>query len=176
MKIYTVERLDKFDYDFSVGLEKCGCFYDKDKALQKARQVYETMCGEYEDEMKRYANEEDEASGETLTEEDAENGYYLIAFGYGEDYECHSVAVEEYEIKDELSHWEKRKVFDELHEYYLIEDIKSKLEDMENYTATDEDIRSIAYKAQKSLDNNDNYWESYWLTIEYAIENHFEEV
>lgn len=61
MKIYTVERLDKFDYDFSVELKKCGCFYDKKNALQKAKEVYESMCGEYEDGMARYADEEDEA-------------------------------------------------------------------------------------------------------------------
>lgn len=173
MKIYTVERLDKFDYDCSIELKKCGCFYDRDKALQKAKQVYETMCGEYEDEMQKYADEEDEASGKTITEEDAENGYYLVAFGHDEDYECHTVAVEEYEIEDEPSHWEKRKVFDELHEYYLIEDIKGRLED---YTATNEDLRSLAYKAQKALDNNDSYWESYWCTIEYVIEDYFKEV
>ena len=39
MKIYTVERLDKFDYDFSVELKKCGCFYNKEKAVQKAKEV-----------------------------------------------------------------------------------------------------------------------------------------
>lgn len=172
MKIYTVERIDKFDFDFSVLPKKCGCFYDKDKALQRSRQVYETMCGEYEDEMRRCADEEDEASGKTRTEEDIENGYYLVAFGHDEDYECHTVAVEEYEIKDELSHWEKRKVFDELHEYYLIEDIKGRLED---HAATDEDLRSLAYKAQKTLDNNDSYWESYWCVIDYTIEDYFKE-
>lgn len=49
MKIYTVERMDKFDYDFSVELKKCGCFYDKKNALQKAKEVYESMCSEYKD-------------------------------------------------------------------------------------------------------------------------------
>lgn len=129
MKIYTVERLDKFDYDFSVELKKCGCFYNKEKALQKAKEVYESMCGEYKDGMARYADEEDEASGKTRIEEDAENGYYFVAFGHDEDYECHNVAVNEYEIEDELSHREKRNVYDELNENYLIEDIKCKLED-----------------------------------------------
>lgn len=40
MKIYAVERLDKFDYDFSVELEKCGCFYNRNSALQRAKQIY----------------------------------------------------------------------------------------------------------------------------------------
>ena len=171
MKIYTVERLDKFDYDFSVELKKCGCFYNKEKALQKAKEVYETMCGEYEDGMAKYGNKEDEASGKTRIEEDAENGYYLVAFGF----ECHSVAVEEYEIEDELSHLEKRNVYDELHEDCLIEDIKWKLEEMEDYTAINEDLKSIAYKAQKTLDNNDSYWDSYWCTLENVIEDYFQE-
>ena len=175
MKIYTVERMDKFDYDFSVELKKCGCFYDKKNALQKAKEVYESMCGEYKDGMARYADEEDEASGKTRIEEDTENGYYLVAFGFEEHYECHSVAVEEYEIEDELSHWEKRNVYDELHENYLIEDIKCKLEEMEDYTATNEDLKSIAYKAQKTLDNNDYYWDSYWCTLENVIEDYFRE-
>ena len=96
MKIYTVERLDKFDYDFSVELKKCGCFYNKEKALQKAKEVYETMCGEYSDEDCY----EDMASGKLYVEEDAENGYYCIAFGYEEDYECHCVAVEEWEMEE----------------------------------------------------------------------------
>ena len=175
MKIYTVERLDKFDYDFSVELKKCGCFYNKEKALQRAKEVYETMCSEYEDGMAKYGNEEDETSGKTRVEEDAENGYYLVAFGHDEDYEYHNVAVNEYEIEDELSHREKRNVYDELHEDCLIEDIKSKLEEMEDYTAINEDLKSIAYKAQKTLDNNDSYWDSYWCTLENVIEDYFKE-
>lgn len=175
MKIYTVERMDKFDYDFSVELRKCGCFYNKKNALQKAKEVYESMCGEYKDGMARYADEEDEASGKTRIEEDTENGYYLVTFGFEEHYECHSVAVEEYEIEDELSHWEKRNIYDELHENYLIEDIKCKLEEMEDYTATNEDLKSIAYKAQRTLDNNDYYLDIYWDAISYAIKDYFKE-
>lgn len=103
MKIYTVEGMDKYDYDFSVELTKHGCFADKGKALQTAKRVYETMCGEYEDEMVRYSDEdsyEDIASGKLYVEEDPENGYYCIAFGFEEHYECHSVAVEEWEIEE----------------------------------------------------------------------------
>lgn len=68
MKIYTVERMDKFDYDFSVELKKCGCFYNKKNALQKAKEVYKFMCGEYKNDMARYADEEDDASGKTHEE------------------------------------------------------------------------------------------------------------
>lgn len=58
-------------------------------------------------------------------------------------------------------------------DYDFIEDIKCKLEEMEDYTATNEDLKSIAYKAQKTLDNNDSYWDSYWCTLENVIEDYF---
>ena len=176
MKIYTVERLDKFDYDFSVEHIKCGCFHNRNSALERSKQVYEKMCGEYEDEMRRYADEECEASGKTRVIEDDEYGYYLIAFGHDEDYECHSVSVEAYEIEDELDHWDKRKIYDELHEYYLIEDIKGRLEDAEIYAVEGDVLRNLAHKAQKSLDNNDSYWDSYWCVIENVIEEYCKEV
>lgn len=103
MNIYTVEGLHKFDYDLSVSLTKHGCYTDKAKALQQAHNVYESMCAEYEDEMRRHADPEcfeDEASGALHVEEDKENGYYCIAFGANDDYECHSVAVETWELEE----------------------------------------------------------------------------
>lgn len=104
MKIYTVEKLSKYDYDFSVEITKHGCYADKAKALERAKLEYENMCAMYEDEMARYSDEdcyEDAASGKLRVEEDAENGYYLIAFGLEKDYQCHSVAVEEWELDDQ---------------------------------------------------------------------------
>ena len=100
MKIYTVERMDKYDYDFSVQLRKYGAYKNRNAATEKAKRIYERMCGEYKDKMLRYADEEDEASGKPYIEEDAKNGYYCIAFGFEEDYECHSVAVEEWELEE----------------------------------------------------------------------------
>ena len=89
MKVYTVERMDKYDYDFSVEIRKEGCYSDKNKALERAKKVYESMCSEYEDDMLRES-----------VEEDPEYGYYAISFGYDEDYEFHSVAVEEWEMEE----------------------------------------------------------------------------
>ena len=101
MKVYTVQRMDKYDYDFSVELRKCGCFADKEKAKEKARLVYEGMCGEYEDEMLEYSNEFIYGEPALLeTEEDDENGYYRISFGEEADYEVHNVAVNEWELED----------------------------------------------------------------------------
>ena len=149
MRIYTVERMDKYDYDFSVEIKKYGAFKDRKKAIRKAKEVYETMCGEYKDGMAKYSNEEDEASGKTRVEEDAENGYYLVAFGHDEDYECHNVAVNEYEIEDELSHREKRNAYDELNEDYLIE---------EGYILEDahsgfHDVRKAKETVHKAIEN-----------------------
>lgn len=103
MKVYTVQRKDKFDYDFSVMLTKCGCFADKEKAKKRARSVYEGMCGEYEDEMLEYSDKdeyEDEYDGALVVEEDPENGYYCISFGYEENHEVHNVAVNEWELQE----------------------------------------------------------------------------
>ena len=103
MKVYTVQRKDKFYYDFSVELKKCGCFTDIEEAKRKAKTVYEKMCGEYEDEMLEYSDKneyEDEDDGALAIEEDFENGYYRISFGFEENYEVHSVAVDEWELHE----------------------------------------------------------------------------
>jgi len=52
----------------------------------------------------------------------------------------------------------------------LIEDIKDKAAMME-IEKSDEEIERIADIADKSIDNNDSLWESYWMSIEYALEN-----
>ena len=103
MKIYTVERMDKYDYDFSVEIKKYGAFRDRKKALKRAKEIYERMCGEYEDKMLRYSDKDvysDEYNGSLYVEEDPEYGYYEISFGCDGPYECHSVAVEEWEMED----------------------------------------------------------------------------
>lgn len=95
MKIYTVERMDKYDYDFSVQLMKGGCYIDRNKAIERAKEIYESMCAEYEDEMKRYSD-----VGALYVEEDDEFGYYQIQFGFDEDHEFHCVTVEEWEMEE----------------------------------------------------------------------------
>ena len=99
MKVYTVLRQDKFDYDFSVELKRCGCYVNIEDAKQKAKAIYEKMCGEYEDEMLEYSDQdtyEDEYDGALVVEEDFENGYYEITFGHEEHHEVHSVSVDEW--------------------------------------------------------------------------------
>ncbi len=158
MKIYTVERMDKYDYDFSVEITKHGCFTDKEKALQKAKQVYESTCGEYEDEMARYSDKDeypDVDAGGLNIEEDPEYGYYGISFGYDEHYEFHGVAVEEWELEDEQDKINDEEWFGQVR--WCDEDLENALE-VQGYSVTKKNIEKL-----RALCNN------HWFT-DYMIE------
>lgn len=72
----------------------------------------------------------------------------------------------------ELTREECRKVYDELDKEYKTEDIRGKLEEMEiELEVTDELILDVEH----TLGNNDGYWDSYWCTIEYVIEEYMKE-
>lgn len=72
----------------------------------------------------------------------------------------------------ELTREECRKAYDELDREYKAEDIRGKLEEMEiELDVTDELIDQVDH----ALGNNDSYWDSYWCTIEYAIEEYMRE-
>ena len=95
--------MDKYDYDFSVLITKCGCYTDRNKALAKAHEEYTAMCAEYDKEMREYFDEDggyDIDDGNTYVEADDKDGYYRIAFGHEEHYESHSVYVEEWELAE----------------------------------------------------------------------------
>ena len=105
MKVYTVERQNKFDYDFSIELLKVGCFLDKAKAIELAKAEYESMQAEYEDQMLKYSDEDiynphEHDSGALYVEEDDECGFYFISFGNDEHYESHCVWVEEWDVTE----------------------------------------------------------------------------
>ena len=171
MKVYTVQRMDKYDYDFSVTLIKYGCFTDKEKAKETSKLAYKKLCEECEDEIKQYSNEDeyyDISEGALEVEEDEENGYYRISFGFEEDYEMHNIAINEWDL--ELSGMDEYDVYRKCKREYLIEDIKEKAEDME-YDLTGVDMERLADRAEKTLGNNDSMYESYWMSIEYTIEN-----
>lgn len=104
MVIYVVSSMSKYDYDFSVETQKHGCFRptSRDKAITKAREVFESMMNEFDEEIKKYGNKEeypDEDFGALHIEAYDEYGYYQISFGAREHYECHSVYVDEYELE-----------------------------------------------------------------------------
>lgn len=104
MKVYTVQRMDKIEYDFSVEVTNHGCYMDKEKAVRKANKVYKNMCKEYENQMLKYSDaniydQDDDESGALYVEEDHENGYYAIAFGPDENYESHVIGVDEWIVQ-----------------------------------------------------------------------------
>lgn len=105
MKVYTVQRQNKFDYDCSVELLNLGCYADKEKAIARAKQEYERMQGEYEDEMLKYSDKDvydpdDYDSGALYVEADDEEGFYLITYGADEHYENHIAFVDEWEVQE----------------------------------------------------------------------------
>ena len=75
----------------------------------------------------------------------------------------------------ELTHAEVREAFLEMEREYLIEDIQGKAEELK-VDLNEEELNTIADIAQSGLSHNDSYWESYWLTIECAIENRHNEI
>lgn len=73
----------------------------------------------------------------------------------------------------ELTREECRKAYDELDREYKIEDIRGKLEEMEiELEVTDKLIADVEH----ALGNNDGYWDYYWCTIEYVIEEYMREI
>ena len=102
MKVYTVQGMHKVDYDFSVEIFNLGCFTDKAKAIEKAKEDFEaSKHNDFAEAIERYSDEKkyrDVDEGLLEIEEDDENGYYRLSFGYEEDYEVYSVAVDEWEL------------------------------------------------------------------------------
>lgn len=68
----------------------------------------------------------------------------------------------------ELTWAEMREVYEFMKRDFIKEDITSKADEME-IELTDKEIDDIADIAQSGLEHNDSYWESYWMTIEYAV-------
>lgn len=105
MKIYTVQRQDKFDSESSVSLLNLGCYTDKERAIERARAEYEIMRYEYEANMLKYSdtdtyNPEEYGSGALFIEEDNEYGLYFISYGSEENYESHTTWVDEWEVQE----------------------------------------------------------------------------
>ena len=154
MELYAVIKQSKYDYDFSVATTKHGIFVNKTEAINKAKAVFENL------------KEEDDYKLENLEYDiDEENGYFAMSFGFEEDYENHCVTVEKFELEpaDVGTIYRKQK-----HDYF-VEDVKAKAEEME-IELTNEEADEIADWAEDGLNNNDSYWEDYWMAIEYALE------
>lgn len=78
-------------------------------------------------------------------------------------------------IEIELTWAEMREVYEFMDLGYKKEDIISRAEEME-IELTEEEINDVAEIVNSGLEHNDSYWESYWLTIEYAIEHRNEDM
>ena len=72
-------------------------------------------------------------------------------------------------IEYELTFDEMLDIYHEMDKSYLKEDITSR---MEGIACSKDDLEYIAQRVKKALDNNESYWESYWMTIEYVIESY----
>lgn len=69
----------------------------------------------------------------------------------------------------ELTHTEMYDAYRACKRELLIDDIKNKAIEMEIDIANI-DIDGAADRAEHAIDNNDYLWESYWMNIEYALE------
>ena len=155
MELYAVVKQSKYDYDFSVLTTKHGIFVNKMEAINRAKTVFEGMQEPGDEDLENLEFEIDE-----------ENGYFEMSFGYEEDYENHCVTVETFELSDS----DAFQIYIRQQRDSLIDDIKYKAEGMEMDLETI-DFEKVAHRAEKSINNNDGLWESYWLSIEYALEN-----
>lgn len=158
MELYAVVKQSKYDYDFSVETVKHGIFVNKMEAICRAKTVFESLKEPGDDELENLEFEIDE-----------DNGYFEMSFGYEEDFESHCVTVETFKLSDT----DVFQIYRKQQKDSLIEDIKGKAEEMEmDLNAID--FNRVAHRAEKSIDNNDGLWESYWLSIEYALEKEME--
>lgn len=66
---------------------------------------------------------------------------------------------------------EEYKAYLKVKKELLRNDIKESYEAMSPFKPTEEQLDSLCDKVEKTLDNNDSYRESYWLSIEYNIED-----
>lgn len=95
-RVYTVEITHRRDYDFSFEQRKMGCFYDRDKAVKRAKNGFAALKEMLANKINRYDNAE---YGATWIEEDDDVGYYCISFGEDEEYESHQICVEEWFVE-----------------------------------------------------------------------------
>lgn len=67
------------------------------------------------------------------------------------------------------------------HEEYefdcMVEDVKSQYDQSEyDVELSEDDINTVASFALHSLHKNDSYYESYWMTVQYTLDNYIDNV
>lgn len=73
-------------------------------------------------------------------------------------------------IEIELTYSEMYEAYRQCKRELLIEDLRNKaIED--DVDLDNVDIEKLADRADRAIDNNESMWESYWMSIEYALED-----
>ena len=78
-------------------------------------------------------------------------------------------------IEYELTYEEMRNAYDEMKEVYIIEDIKSRYDEDDMPGITYQDLKEMVRRINKTLDCNEHYWDSYWMSVENEVEAYLEE-
>ena len=79
-------------------------------------------------------------------------------------------------IAIELTAEELRMAYEEKNHEYFTEDVKGSVESMEIEEEFDEsDYKELAWRFEHALGRNDSYWDSYWCTMAYVIEEYIKE-
>ena len=74
----------------------------------------------------------------------------------------------------ELTHSEMRKVYEHMKAEYLREDIECRASD-NGVELSKAELEYVISRVDKSLSNNDCYWDIYWGTIDSIIEEALED-
>jgi hypothetical protein len=77
-------------------------------------------------------------------------------------------------VEYELTRAEMREVYEKMKAEYLREDVECKAEEME-IELSDTTMDYVVGRVEKCLSNNDSYMESYWMTIEYVLNEQVED-
>ena len=74
----------------------------------------------------------------------------------------------------ELTYSEMRKIYEKMKEEYLREDIECRASE-NGVELSEAELEYAVRRVDKSLNNNDCYWDIYWGTIESIIEEALED-
>lgn len=105
MEIYIVQEFSREDYDFSTDVKTYGAYTDRSRAVERAKEAFESLRKLYADEIDQYTPKEDvddddnfedfDEDGEVEFYVNDEKGFYSFSFGSEENYELHEVQVVE---------------------------------------------------------------------------------
>lgn len=81
------------------------------------------------------------------------------------------------EVEFELTDAELLKAHEEFEFDCAVDDVISKYEENEyDISLSEEQLKEVATLALNNLSKNDGYYESYWLSIEYTLEEYIDDI